>query len=303
MPGIPSEGRCIHMYAGKKYLTIAWILVLPALIIRIFTTIYPILETFRISFFEVRLLQGIRKFVGLENYIQIFHDSKMITSIQFTLIFVVGSMIGHIILGIALALILNMKFGGQKMLRTIVLLPWAMPMVVIAMASKWAFNNEYGLINDFIRWFSSSFNLDWLIYTNTARIAVIGVDLWKDIPFFAILILAGLQFISADMYEAAKIDGAGALGSFFRITLPLLSRNILILSIFFTMWRITSFDVVYAMTSGGPGESTALIAYRVTTEAFTNLNTGYAASIAVVLFLVMALLSWLSMSAAKRLDY
>ncbi|BCG57383.1 carbohydrate ABC transporter permease [Paenibacillus sp. URB8-2] len=291
------------MYAGKKYLTIAWILVLPALIIRIFTTIYPILETFRISFFEVRLLQGIRKFVGLENYIQIFHDSKMITSIQFTLIFVVGSMIGHIILGIALALILNMKFGGQKMLRTIVLLPWAMPMVVIAMASKWAFNNEYGLINDFIRWFSSSFNLDWLIYTNTARIAVIGVDLWKDIPFFAILILAGLQFISADMYEAAKIDGAGALGSFFRITLPLLSRNILILSIFFTMWRITSFDVVYAMTSGGPGESTALIAYRVTTEAFTNLNTGYAASIAVVLFLVMALLSWLSMSAAKRLDY
>lgn len=291
------------MYENKKYLTIAWILVLPALLIRVFTTIYPIIETFRISLYDVKLLRGINEFVGLQNYLNIFQDSKMITSINFTVIFVVGSMIGHIALGIALALILNMKFAGQKVLRTIVLLPWAMPMVVIAMASKWAFNNEYGLVNDFIRWFNPSFHLDWLIHANTASNAVIAVDLWKDLPFFAILILAGLQFISSDIYEAAKIDGAGAIRSFFTITLPLISKNILVLSIFFTMWRITSFDVVYAMTSGGPGESTALIAYRITTEAFTNLNTGYASSIAVVLFLVMALLSALSMRAAKRVDY
>ncbi|UQZ36386.1 hypothetical protein C2I18_24365 [Paenibacillus sp. PK3_47] len=291
------------MYASRKYWAIAWVLVLPALIIRVFTTIYPIIETFRISLYEVKLLRGIREFVGFGNFIEMFQDSKVIASIEFTAIFVAGSMIGHIVLGIALALILNMKFAGQKVLRTIVLLPWAMPMVVIAMASKWAFNNEYGLINDFVRWFNPNFSLDWLIHTNTARYAVIAVDLWKDLPFFAILVLAGLQFISAEMYEAAKIDGAGHVRSFFSITLPLLSRNILMLSIFFTMWRITSFDVVYAMTSGGPGESTALIAYRVTTEAFTNLNTGYAAAIAVVLFLVMALLSGLSMSAAKRVDY
>lgn len=291
------------MYASKKYLTIAWILVLPALLIRVFTTIYPIAETFRISFFEVKLLRGIHEFVALQNYLNIFRDSKVQESITFTSIFVVGSMVGHIVLGIILALILNMKIAGQRVLRTIVLLPWAMPMVVIAMASKWAFNNDYGLVNNFIRWFNPSFKLDWLIHTDTARNAVIAVDLWKDLPFFAILVLAGLQFISTEMYEAARIDGAGPIRSFFRITLPLISRNILVLSIFFTMWRITSFDVVYAMTSGGPGESTALIAYRITTEAFTNLNTGYAASIAVVLFIVMAILSGLSMSAAKRVDY
>lgn len=291
------------MYANKKYLTIAWILVLPALLIRFFTTLYPIADTFRISFFEVKLLQGIHRFVGFRNYIDMFQDDKMLASISFTVLFVVGSMAGHLILGIALALILNMKFAGQKVLRTIVLLPWAMPMVVIAMASKWAFNNDYGLVNNFIRWFDPSFQLNWLIHTGTARNAVIAVDLWKDLPFFAILVLAGLQFISSDMYEAAKIDGAGSVQSFFSITLPLLSKNILVLSIFFTMWRMTSFDIVYAMTSGGPGESTALVAYRVTTEAFTNLNTGYAASIAIVLFLVMAALSGLSMSAAKRVDY
>jgi len=291
------------MYASKRYLTIAWLFVLPALLIRFFTTIYPIFETFRVSFYNVNLLRGINEFVGFENYINMFQDPKMITSITFTTIFVVGSMAGHIIFGVGLALILNMRIACQKVLRTIVLLPWAMPMVVIAIASKWAFNNDYGLVNDFIRWFNPGFNLDWLIHTDTARFAVISVDLWKDVPFFAILVLAGLQFIPSDIYEAAKIDGAGPIQSFFRITLPMISKNILILSIFFTMWRITSFDIVYAMTSGGPGEDTALLAYRITTEAFTNLNTGYAASIAIVLFIVMAVLSGLSMYGAKKFNH
>lgn len=291
------------MYANKKYLKIAWLLVIPALLIRLFTTVYPIFETFRLSFYDIKLLRGIYDFVGLQNYVNIFKDSKLQTSIEFTAIFVVVSMIFHIVIGIMLALLLNTQFRGKRFLRTIVLLPWAMPMVVVGMAAKWAFNNDYGIINDFIRWFNPSFQMSWLVHSGTARGAVIAVDLWKDVPFFAILVLAGLQFISSDIYEAAKIDGAGALRSFFNITLPLVSKNILVLSIFFTMWRLTSFDVVYAMTSGGPGESTALIAYRITTEAFTNLNTGYAASIAVVLFLVMALLSWLSNRAAKRVDY
>ncbi|MBM7654534.1 carbohydrate ABC transporter permease [Neobacillus cucumis] len=291
------------MYANKRYLTIAWFLVIPALLIRAFTTVYPIVETFRISFFDIKILRGINQFVGLQNYVNIFHDPKVIEAIGFTAIFVIGSMIGHVVLGVILALILNMKFAGQKILRTIVLLPWALPMVVVAIASKWAVNNDYGLINDFVRWFNPSFHMDWLINTFTARTAVIAVDLWKDLPFFAILVLASLQFISSDVYEAASIDGAGSLRSFFKITLPLISRNIFVLSIFFTMWRITSFDVVYAMTAGGPGNSTDLIAYRITTEAFTNLNTGYSAAMAVTLFFVMAILSGLSLYASKKVDY
>ena len=291
------------MYANKKYLTIAWILVLPALLIRGFTTVYPILETFRISLYDIKILRGINQFVGLQNYVNIFHDPKLLEAINFTAIFVVGSMIGHVFLGVILALILNMKFGGQKILRTIVLLPWALPMVVVAIASKWAFNNDYGLINDFVRRFNPSFHMDWLINTGTARLSVIAVDLWKDLPFFAILVLASLQFISSEVYEAARVDGAGSIRSFFKITLPLISKNLFVLSIFFTMWRMTSFDVVYAMTAGGPGNSTDLIAYRITTEAFTNLNTGYSAAMAVTLFLVMAALSGLSLYGSKKVDY
>ena len=128
------------------------------------------------------------------------------------------------------------------------------------------------------------------------------MDLWKDLPFFAILVLSGLQFISGDIYEAAKVDGANGIQCFFRITLPLILKNVLTLSIPFTLWRLTTFDIVYSMTSGGPGEDTALIAYRITTEAFTNLNVGYASALAMLLFAVMAVFSWLNIRVMNKID-
>ena len=228
------------MITNKKSLKwIPWILVLPIVIIRGFTTLYPILVTFKNSLFDIRILAGIDEFVGLKNYTKIFSDPKVLTSITFTLIFVAASMALHIILGVGLALILNMKFKGRRFLRTIVLIPWAMPTVVVGMAAKWAFNNDYGLINDFIRWFVPGYQNSWLINTGTARAAVIAMDLWKDLPFFAILVLSGLQFISGDIYEAAKVDGASGVQCFFRITLPLIAKNVLTLCIPFTLWRLT----------------------------------------------------------------
>lgn len=287
---------------GKK-LWVAWILVFPVLLVRGFTTIYPIIMTFINSTYDMSLLKGSDfQFVGFSNYVRIFSDPKLVTSIQFTAIFTIVSMAFHLVLGIILALMLNMKFKGKKFLRTIVLIPWAMPMVVAGLAARWAFNDTYGLINDLIRRFNESFHCDWLVQSGSARGAVIAVDLWKDLPFFAILVLAALQFISGDIYEAAKIDGAGPVRAFFSITLPNIMKTVLSLSIFFTMWRLTSFDVVYAMTSGGPGDSTTLVAYRIMQEAFTNLNLGYASAIAVCLFLVMAVLSTLQLKAIQKFD-
>lgn len=277
-------------------------MILPILLIRGFTTIYPFIKTLINSFYDVRILKGVNEFVGFANYFNVFKDRKVITSIEFTVIFVIVSMIGHVILGVGLALILNMKTKLKRFLRTIVLIPWAMPTVVIGMAAKWAFNDKYGLINDFIRRFVDDFSLSWLVGTDTARIAVILVDLWKDLPFFAILVLSGLQFISSDIYEAAKVDGASKIQSFFRITLPLIARNVVTLCIPFTMWRLTMFDLVYAMTSGGPGEDTALIAYRITTEAFTNLNIGYASTLAIMLLAVMLLFSAVNLKLVKRME-
>ena len=276
----------------KKYIPV--ILIIPIVIIRGFTTIYPIIITFINSLYNIKVLSGIHEFIGLKNYIDVFKDDKIISSIKFTAIFVIVSMLFHVLLGTVLALILNMKFRGRRFLRTIVLIPWAMPAVVIGMAAKWGFNNDYGLINDLIRRFIPSFQFNWLINTGSARGAVISMDLWKDLPFFAILILSGLQFISEDVYEAAKVDGANSVQIFFKITLPLIIKNILTLCIPFTLWRLTSFDLVYAMTSGGPGEDTSLIAYRIAMESFTNLNIGYASTLAIMLFVLMALFSWVN---------
>lgn len=276
----------------KKYIPV--ILIIPIVVIRGFTTIYPIVITFINSLYNIKVLSGIHEFIGFKNYIDVFKDDKIISSIKFTVIFVVVSMLFHVLLGTILALILNMKFRGRRFLRTIVLIPWAMPAVVIGMAAKWGFNNDYGLINDLIRRFVPNFQFNWLINTGSARGAVISMDLWKDLPFFAILILSGLQFISEDVYEAAKVDGANSVQIFFKITLPLIIKNILTLCIPFTLWRLTSFDLVYAMTSGGPGEDTSLIAYRIAMESFTNLNIGYASTLAIMLFVLMALFSWVN---------
>ena len=221
----------------KKYIPV--ILIIPIVIIRGFTTIYPIIITFINSLYNIKVLSGIHEFIGLKNYIDVFKDDKIISSIKFTAIFVIVSMLFHVLLGTVLALILNMKFRGRRFLRTIVLIPWAMPAVVIGMAAKWGFNNDYGLINDLIRRFIPSFQFNWLINTGSARGAVISMDLWKDLPFFAILILSGLQFISEDVYEAAKVDGANSIQIFFKITLPLIIKNILTLCIPFTLWRLT----------------------------------------------------------------
>lgn len=290
------------MISKKSLQWIAWVLILPVLAIRGFTTVYPIIKTFHNSFFDLRVLSGVNEFAGFRNYLNVFRDDKVITSLQFTAMFVVISMVFHVVLGVILALILNMKFRGRRFLRTIVLIPWAMPSVVVGMAAKWAFNNDYGLVNDLIRWFVPNFQMSWLVNTGTARAAVIAMDLWKDLPFFAILVLSGLQFISDDIYEAAKVDGADGIQTFIHITLPMIAKNVLTLCIPFTLWRLTSFDLVYSMTSGGPGEATSLIAHRITMEAFTNLNEGYAAALAVLLFAVMAVFSWINLTFMKRYE-
>lgn len=287
----------------KKRIWLPWLMVLPAIIIRCLTTLYPVLMTFINSFRNLDIIKGGKgEFIGLQNYLRLLSDDKIATSLEFTIMFTVISMVFHIILGVVLAMMLNMKFKGKKFLRTIVLIPWAIPMIVAGRAARWGFNGTYGFVNDLIGRVIDGFHFDWLVNVDTARIAVILVDLWKDIPFFAILILAALQYIPGDVYEAAKIDGAGAVKTFFSITVPNITKTVMSISIFFTMWRVTNFELVYAMTSGGPHDGTSVLSYRILIEAFNNLNLGYASAIAVVLFMIMLLLSGLNVLGMKKVS-
>lgn len=293
----------MRMTKTKSRWFVPLLMVAPVAVIRCMTTLYPVILTFVNSFRNLRIIAGGKgEFIGFQNFITIMHDEKIIGSLQFTLIFTIVSMIFHVILGIIAALLLNVKFKGRKFLRTIVLIPWAMPMIVAGRAARWAFNGTYGFINDLIARVVGTFQFDWLVHVDTARIAVIIVDLWKDVPYYAILVLASLQFISSDIYEAAKIDGAGVMKSFIHITLPSIAKTVLTISIFFTMWRATGFELVYAMTSGGPYDGTSVLSYRILVEAFNNLNLGYASAIAVVLFFIMLVLSSIIILAIKKIE-
>lgn len=293
----------IRSKKARRNLLIALAMIAPAILIRGFTTVYPLVKTFVNSFYDMSLFKaGPPEFIGFDNYVKLISDEKILNSIEFTVIFTLVSMFFHVVLGVLLALALNMQFKGKKFLRTITLIPWAMPMVVVGTAARWAFDGTFGFINDIIRRIVPTFQMDWLIQPSTARIAVIAVDLWKDVPFFAILVLASLQYISKEVYEAASIDGAGTIKSFFYITVPNISKTVLSISIFFTMWRMTSYDVVYALTAGGPADSTSLIAYRITMEAFSNMNMGYASTISVSLFLVMVVIYTLISKLVNRIN-
>lgn len=277
-----------------------WILVLPALIVRAATMLYPLLVTFYYSFLDYRMTRRVKRWGGLKNYQKLLRDPAIAATLDFTLQFTLFSMIFIVILGVLTALLLNVKFKGKSFLRSITLIPWAMPTIVIGIAMCWGFNDTYGFVNDLISRLSGTlFHYGWLSKSGSARFAVVLVDVWKNVPFFAIMVLAGLQNIPDELYEAAHVDGAGAFRCFFRITLPGLGKTLGTMGLFFTLWRISSFDLVYAMTSGGPGSATSLISYKLMLESVKTLNYGYASAIAVMLFVMMVAVACLGKGASR----
>lgn len=290
------------MGSTKRKVLIAWILIAPVILLRVFTALYPMIATFFYSLFDYSQIEQTMDFIGLKNFIDMMSDTTVLETLKFTGIFTIVSTTLHLVLGIALALLLNIQFRGRKFLRTIVLIPWAIPLIVAGIAARWMFNGEYGLINDIL---SRLIHIkpDWLINIWGARVAVILTDVWKDTPFIAIMFLAGLQSISGEIYDSARVDGAGPWKRLCTITIPMLMPVITTLLIFFSIWRLASFDLVFAMTQGGPGASTSLLSYRVYVEAFRNLNFGYSSAIAVFMFLIMCLIGITGMAVHRKVDY
>jgi multiple sugar transport system permease protein len=286
----------------KRKVVLAWFLILPVLVLRVFTALYPMVMTFVYSFMNYNLMSRTKSLAGLVNFIRMSTDLNVQESLAFTFIFTVCSIAFHVLLGVLLALALNVDFGGRKFLRSIVLIPWAIPMIVAGIAAQWMFNDQFGMVND-ILYRIAGIKPIWLVTRTSARFVVTVTDVWKDTPFFAILILAGLQGISGEVYESAVIDGASRWTSFWRITVPYLTPIIATLTTFFALWRLSSFDLVYAMTKGGPGSATSLLSYRVYMSAFNHLDLGYGSSISVVLFLVMGVIAILGFSLQRTVDY
>lgn len=273
-----------------RLILLGYLLIAPAIIWRVAVAIYPFLNTIFQSFTNSSPLAGTPRFIGLGNFVRMFHDPAIIQSLTFTFIFTAASTVIQLVYALAIAMLLNKAFRGRGFVRAINLLPWAMPAIVIAMASQWMFNSQYGMIDDLIARVLP-FRPIWLADPNLARVVVILLDVWKNTPWAALIILAGLQNVPRELYEAARVDGASAWRTFRSVVLPMLMPLIFTLLIFISTYRVLTFDLVYGLTQGGPGNATTLLSYQVYQLAFTGLYYGYGSAVAVFAFVIVVFLS------------
>lgn len=269
--------------ATARRLLLAYALVAPVVIWRLATSIYPFAYTAYLSFFDHSPMRRSHEFIGFDNYRMMIDDPNVRDTITFTFFFTVVSVSLQVVLGLGVAQLLSQRFNLRRVVRAVNLLPWAMSAIVIGAAANWIFNYDYGLINDLI-WRVTGSRLLWLTDVTNARFAVALTDVWKNTPFLAIIFLGGLQGIPAELNEAARIDGAGRFRAFWSITIPQLMPLIISMGIFTAVYRVLTFDIVYALTAGGPGTATSLMSYLIYLQAFRVLNFGYASALAMGLF-------------------
>ncbi len=274
----------------------AWIMMAPAILILGVIAVYPVLRTFYISLHEMVLTDPSSgyPFIGLSNYLAILQDPSARAAIVFTLQFTICTVALELLLGFAAALLMNRVFRGRGFVRAAVLVPWAIPTTVSALMWKFIYNDQYGMFNDIL--YKLGFidhYVAWLTTHAGSFMALVITDVWKTAPYMALLILAGLQMVPEEMYEAAKIDGAGVFQRFFRITLPNVKSTVLVALLFRTLDAFRVFDLVSVMTGGANGtESVSLYAYK---HLMKFLDFGYGSALAVMIFVVVFVISLIYM--------
>ena len=273
---------------GREQRT-GWILTLPALLLLLFVFAYPIGRVFWLSLFTKNLGTKLEPvFSGLDNYVRMAGDGRFWQSFWTTTLFTLVSVVLELLLGMGIALLLNQRFVGRSLVRTIAILPWALPTALIGLAWAWIFNDQFGVINDILqRSGLIESGINWLGNPTLAMLAVIFADVWKTTPFISILLLAGLQSISSDLYEAYAVDGATAWQSFRNITLPLLLPQVLIAVLFRFAQAFGIFDLIAVMTGGGPGGATEVVSLYIYSTVMRYLDFGYGAALVVVTFLLL----------------
>jgi multiple sugar transport system permease protein/N,N'-diacetylchitobiose transport system permease protein len=274
---------------GKGEGLFAVALLLPAALVVFGVVLYPVIRTFVVSLFDVDSpLAGSYPFVGLANYTRVFKDSAFYPVLGHTVYFTLLSTFLELALGIAVALLLNAPLKARWLWRSIVVLPWALPTIVNGALWRWIYNGQYGALNGLL----SSLGISdtphqWLGSPFLALNMVILADVWKNTSIVVFFILAGLQTIPEDVYEAARIDGASAWRSFWRITLPLLAPSVAVVLILRTIEAFKVFDIIYVMTGGGPASGTQTVAFYTYLQAFSNQLFGYGAALAYLIVLAV----------------
>ncbi|MCY4024340.1 MAG: sugar ABC transporter permease [Anaerolineaceae bacterium] len=264
----------------------AWLMLLPGFLLISVVIFYPVISGIWLSLHEYNLLRPARgqPFVGLQQFIDLLADEKFWLSLRNTAYFGVFNVINPFLLGLIIALALKRAVRGAGLVRTLILMPWFMPSVVAGHMWALLLDSRLGVINDIlVKLGLLESYWPWFARTETAMPAILLVGLWRGFPFFALLLLAGLQSISQEMYEAAAVDGANAMSRFRHITIPLLLPVIVVAITLRTIAVVNSPDLMIILTGGGPGLATHVLSFYAFQTAYAAFDFGYAAALSVVM--------------------
>jgi len=281
---------------GKVYsrYPIEWLF--PVLILVILFTVFPVGYAIYNSLHRILLVLPTTPFIGLKNYIEVLKSIYFKEALLNTLFFTVTTAPATVIISLGIARLLLTKFYGRAILRPVILLPWAIPGSIAGILWLWIFHGQWGLLNGFLLKLGILKNyIPWLMDARLAKLTVSIAHIWTQVPFASILLMAALTTISNDIYEAAEVDGAGAFRRLISITIPQIKGMLIITLIYECIMGLTSYDVVYSMTGGGPGGATTLLSYYIWAEAFKLLSFGRGAALGVIMAaitfaLIMAIL-------------
>lgn len=266
----------------------------PAAIIIIGIALYPILHTFFISLHQINLKfpdLGM-SFIWFENYIRLFQDGRAMGALFNTVFFTASTVALELVFGMIIALLMDRALRFRGILRATVLIPWAMPTVVASMLWRWMYNDQSGIINAILVALGLTPEyIQFLAEPVFAWSAIIVTEVWKTTPFMALLLLAGLQVIPREVYEASEIDGASRVRTFFTITLPLIRPVLLVALLFRTLDAFRVFDVIFVMTGGGPGNTTESLSLYTYKTMFGALDFGYGSALSVLTFVCVVIIS------------
>jgi multiple sugar transport system permease protein len=260
--------------------------IIPALILLSFVTIYPVIYVFYLSLQKKLLIFDISKFIWFDNYLFLLKDDRFWNALKNTAYFTTVSVSLELLLGLSVALLLNRSFRFRGFVRAVVLVPWAIPTVVSAKMWEWIYNTDFGILNYIL-----GSKINWLGSPFLAMNAAVFMDVWKTTPFVAILLMAGLQIIPRELYQAAKVDGAGSWAILKKITIPLLKPIILVVLIFRTLDAFRIFDSIYVLTGGGPANTTETLSIYAYKVLFQTLQFGYGSTLSVIVFMCIGSIS------------
>lgn len=278
-----------------------YLFILPAFILLLVMFGYPLIKSFLMAFQNYKLSAPNNiHYNGFDNFKKLFSDRDIILVIINSFIYVIASVTLQFLLGMTLALALKKNFRGRGIYQSIVFLPWAFSAFVVGLMFRWSFNGEYGVINDILLKLGViNEQIAWLGTPGLSLLVVIFAMIWIGVPFFAIMILAALQSIPSDVYEAADIDGCNGIKKFFSITLPYIKPTIIMTLLLRTIWIFNSFDLIVVITNGGPASTSQTLPSYMYTRAFSSYDFGLASALGIALLLVLAVYSVVFLAITK----